>query len=191
MNNTNSTNHRHTGVEKELSDAVTALAMPGAMADELLENCVHARHSRNILFRHSKLIAAALLIVLSTTLCTTTYAAYDLYQTKNLAVFFDYNISQAEIDAIGKEIRALPGVSSIRFESADEAWASFRETYLTDELAGMFEENPLKDSFNYRVTVKLDADTKEIRGRIEQICGVRRVNDLSEMKQMETAGQIF
>ena len=55
----------------------------------------------------------------------------------------------------------------------------------------MFEENPLKDSFNYRVTVKLDADTKEIRGCIEQICGVRRVNDLSEMKQMETAGQIF
>ncbi len=44
-------------------------------------------------------------------------------------------------------------------------------------------ENPLADSFSYRVTIKLNADTKTVRHKIEQIEGVRHTLDRYELKK--------
>lgn len=50
------------------------------------------------------------------------------------------------------------------------------------ELAQEFDENPLEDSFNYKLTVELSANTKEVREAIGKVEGVRMVSDLSELK---------
>lgn len=168
--------------KKEINDAVTALIMPDGMADELLESSLQTRHSKKILFRHSKLAAAVLLTVFCATLCTTSYAAYDLYQTKNVRVFFNYDITPEEIDAAGRELRSIPGISNIRFVSGEDAWEEFRSAYLTEELSDMFEENPLAGASNYEIAIKLDADTQAIREQIECINGIRKVSNLYELK---------
>ena len=48
-----------------------------------------------------------------------------------------------------------------------------------------FSENPLQNSSNYRVAVRLDADTAQIRELIEQLDGVRRIKDLKELEESE------
>lgn len=188
MNNINyKNNHDITIMEKDLNQAVTGITMPERMADELLTDCLHAKHTKNFRFRYSKLIAAALAVIISTAVSTTSYAAYNLYQIKNLMVFFDYGITQEQIDAIGQELSGISGLYALRFKSGDEAWMEFQRQYLTEDTASQFMENPLKDSSSYCVTVKLDADTKALREQIEQIDGVRLVNDLNELKEAETS----
>ncbi len=180
-------NHDITIMEKDLNQAVTGITMPDRMADALLTDCLQAKHTKNFRFRHSKLIAAALAVVISMAVSTTSYAAYNLYQTKNLTVFFDYGITQEQIDAIGQELSGISGLYSLRFKSGDEAWMEFQKQYLTEDAAALFTENPLKDSASYCVTVKLDADTKALREQIEQIDGVRLVNDLNELREAENS----
>lgn len=190
MNNINYKNsHDSTVMEKEINRAVTGITMPDRMADELLADCLHVKHTKNFRFRYSKLIAAALAIIISTAVGTTSYAAYNLYQTKNLMVFFDYGISQERINEIGEELSAISGIHSLWFKSGEEAWIDFQYLYLTEEIAARFTENPLKDSSSYCVTVNLDADTDALRKQIEQIEGVRRVNNLNELKEAERSSQ--
>lgn len=116
---------------------------------------------------------------------STSYAAYNVYQEKNLAVFMDASLSQSEIDRIGEELKQISGITSCHFVSGDEAWKEFRENYLDDldDIANAFTENPLKDSFNYRLSVRLNADTQAIRDEISRIDGVRLIQNLSELKQ--------
>ena len=92
-------------------------------------------------------------------------------------------MSQAEIDRIGGQLAQIPGVSSCRFVSGDEAWNEFSSKYLDTELTAAFTENPLKDSFNYRLGVRLDADTEKVREEIAQLAGVRLVQNLEELKE--------
>ncbi len=185
MDNLNNRTYRDTTAEKDLRDAVQAVTMPVGMAGELLEGCKNAAHSRKFLFRHSKLIAVALLLTFTMAIGTTSYAAYHLYRTKNLAVFFDYGISSERIDAIGEELLTIPGISSVRFISGDEAWETFRAECLPEDMWDSFSENPLQNSSNYRVAVRLDADTAQIRELIEQLDGVRRIKDLKELEESE------
>ena len=50
------------------------------------------------------------------------------------------------------------------------------------ELASAFTENPLADSFNYRLGVRLNADTQKVREEISRLDGVRLVQDFGELK---------
>jgi len=156
-----------------------AITMPPGLSDTLLHNCTAPQTKRFPYKRYSRLVmavAAAFVIIITG---PTSYAAYNIYQEKNLAVFMEASLSQAEIDQIGEELMEIPGISSCRFVSGDEAWNEFRAQYLE----GLdFEGNPLKDSFNYRLSVRLNADTQAIREQIGQINGVRLVQDLSELK---------
>lgn len=170
---------------EELKRAVTSITMPKQTAQDLLEGCLSQNRTASQRFRYPKWIAAALAIVLFTAVGTTSYAAYNLYQTKNLTVFFDYGITEDQINAIGKELNAMPGIYSLHFTSSDEAWEELRLEYLPEEIAMQFTENPLKDSSNYTVTVKLDADTTAIREQIAKLDGVRLVNDRNELREAE------
>lgn len=170
--------------EQNIINAVKEITMPQEMKEKLFDNCKKKSRTKNILFRHSRLIAsAAIAMVFLVTVSLPAYAAYDLYNTKNIEVFFEKGISQEQIDMIGDTLSGMDGVYAIRFISADEAWDTFSGKYLTEELIASFTENPLADSFSYRVTVSLSADTKEIRSRIEQLEGVRKTSNLYELDE--------
>ncbi|MDE6204295.1 MAG: permease-like cell division protein FtsX, partial [Lachnospiraceae bacterium] len=87
--------------------------------------------------------------------------------------------------AIGDELNNIPGIYSVRFVSADEAWNDFQRSFFSDmdeDITASFTENPLKDSFNYDVIVELNADTKAVRDQIAQLDGVRHISNLKEEK---------
>ncbi len=162
-----------------------AITMPSELSDTLLRGCTVSRTKRFPYTRYSRLAMALIAAFAIMITGTTSYAAYNVYQEKNLAVFMESTLSQIEIDRIGEELVQIPGIASCRFISGDEAWNEFRTTYLDDVegLADAFSENPLQNSFNYRLSVRLNADTQAIREEISRIDGVRLVQDLSELKQ--------
>lgn len=166
----------------QMKDAIT---MPPQLTDTLLRSCTASQTKRFPYTRYSRLAMALIAAFAIMVTGSTSYAAYNVYQEKTLAVFMEISLSQTEIDQIGEELAQIPGIASCRFISGDEAWNEFRTTYLDDldGLADAFSENPLKDSFNYRLSVRLNADTQAIRDKISQIEGVRLVQDLSELKQ--------
>lgn len=135
--------------------------------------------------------AAALFCILAV---GSTSLAYNIYQEKQLAVFMDADLSQDEIDQIGQEIAGICEISdcqsvSLRYVSGDEAWEEFKAAYFTDEngvemteLTEGFDENPLADSFNYEVSVRMNADTQAVRDRISRLPGVRKVTTVRDAK---------
>lgn len=159
-----------------------AIAMPAGLADTLTQNCASSQTKHPFYARYSR-TAAVLIAAFAILISGTTSFAYNIYQEKNLAVFMESDLSQAEIDRIGRQLSQIPGVSSCRFVSGDEAWKEFSSKYLDAELTSTFTENPLKDSFNYRLGVRLDADTEKVREEITKLAGVRLVQNLEELKE--------
>lgn len=197
--------------EKMMIEIREALTMPSEMADALAKGCTargerschggcHAVYDRLAGRRFYRLphyaryrrlcaAAAALFCILAV---GSTSLAYNVYQEKQLAVFMDANLSQAEIDHIGQELIKISELSdcqslSVRYVSGDEAWEEFKAAYFTDEngeemteLTAGFEGNPLADSFNYQVSVRMTADTQAVRERIASLPGVRKVTTVRE-----------
>lgn len=158
-----------------------AITMPCELADTLLDNC-SAMHTKHLPFTRYSRLAMALIAAFAVLVTgSTSYAAYNVYQEKNLMVFMDASLSQTEIEHIGENLAHISGIASCRFVSGEEAWNEFRAEYL-DDIADAFTDNPLKDSFHYRLSVRLNANTEAIRDEINQIEGVRLVNDLSEIE---------
>ncbi|MBO5057138.1 MAG: permease-like cell division protein FtsX [Lachnospiraceae bacterium] len=172
--------------EEKWINAIEEITMPENMKEDLLRNCQNKVRTKNPLFRYSRLItAAAVIMAVLITMSFPAYAAYDLHQTKNLAIFFEEGISYEEIEAIGNALSGMEEISSVYFTNPDEAWIIFSEKYMDEAWTAFFSENPLKDSANYRVTVKLNADTEKVRNKIEQIAGVRKITNLYELDEME------
>ncbi len=148
--------------------------------EELIDYCTRRQHSANILLRYARLAAVCMCAALSLAVCCPAYAAYHLYQEKNIYVYFEKDITEERIAEIGEVLERMEGVYSVRFVSADEAWDVFQNQYLTGEYAylrDLFAENPLSNSYNYHVTVELDADGKEIREQIQKLEGVRAAGE--------------
>ncbi|RKI91375.1 hypothetical protein D7V94_10795 [Parablautia intestinalis] len=173
--------------EKELTRQVKNITMPPRMRDELLTNCTRPRPARSTLLMRSRLAAAAIAIALLAGVSTTSYAAYNLYQVKNVDVFFEADISDKQLTTIGEKLDAMDGIYSVRYVCADEAWHTFKQEYLDESFAAQFTENPLKDSASYRVTIRLDADTDDVRDRISQLEGVRKVSNLYESRGLQNS----
>ena len=140
--------------------------------------------------------AAALFCIFAV---SSTSLAYNIYQEKQLAVFMDADLSQKDIDRIGQEIAGICEFSdcqsvSLQYVSGDEAWEEFKAAYFTGEngeemteLTEGFGENPLADSFNYQVSVRMSADTQAVRDRISRLPGVRKVTTVREAKSESAA----
>ncbi len=180
--------------EKDMLQIKTALTMPSEMADALSENCM--RPSKRQISRYGRcrrLCAAAALLCICAV--GSTSLAYNIYQEKQLAVFMDADLSLKDIDRIGQEISGICEISdcqsvSLQYVSGDKAWEEFKAAYFTDEngeemteLTEAFSENPLADSFNYRVRVRMNADTQAVRVRISQLPGVRQVTTVREAER--------
>lgn len=172
--------------EKDMIQMRESITMPSEMADTLLQNCSrsHRRHYRYS--RYSKICAALAAAFCLTAVGSTSYAAYNAYQEKQLAIFMDSDLTQEEKAALGDKLAQMPEISSCNYISGDEAWEEFKSSYLSDDIASAFAENPLKDSDNYQVSVRLGADTQAIRDEISQLDGVRKITTIRELGAMQT-----
>ncbi len=96
-----------------------------------------------------------------------------------ITVFFDEDMEEDAIKAIGEQIKKRPEVSKIVFVSAKEAWESYKEIYFegNEELSAGFEDdNPLANSANYQIYLSDVSMQKTLVKYIEGMDGVRQVN---------------
>ena len=176
--------------EKEILQLKASLTMPSEMADALIESC-ESSEKRRIRYCRRRNLCAAAAAIFCILAAGSTSLAYNVYQEKQLAVFMETDLSQAEIDYIGQKIAEIGEISSCRYISGDKAWEEFKAAYLTDDagkemtdLTASFKENPLADSFNYRVSVRLNADTQAVRNQIGSLPGVRKITTVREAERI-------
>lgn len=98
-----------------------------------------------------------------------------------ITVFFEDNLEQQKVDAIGEALKSREDVLSVNYVSADQAWETFKDKYFEDskDLAeGFKDDNPLAGSDNYEVYMKNVESQKELVKFAEGLDGVRKVNKL-------------
>lgn len=93
-----------------------------------------------------------------------------------LKAFLKDNISDQEVSQIGNEIKKIPGITSVVFESKEEALQKFKQqlgdkSYLAE---GLEKDNPLPQS--YIIKVKDASLMKDVSNEIKQISGVDKVS---------------
>ena len=96
----------------------------------------------------------------------------------SISVFFDYGISQEQVDLISEQIRTRDEVATLDFISADQAWEQFVKDNYDDPDAAMEtfgEDNPLKNSASFTITMKDVSNQSEFVQFLEGIKGVRKV----------------
>lgn len=194
--------------KKDIMQIKNSLTMPSGMAETLkaavtvsgnhhedcrrFSPCTRSANSRVCSARYRGVYAAAALFCIFAV--GSTSLAYNVYQEKQLAVFMEPDLSHAEIDCIGQKITGIDGISSCQYINGDRAWEEFKAAYFTDEngremteLIGDIKENPLADSFNYRVSVHINADTQTVREQIGRLPGVRKITTVREAETDQAA----
>ena len=107
------------------------------------------------------------------------YMVKNAETTVGITVFFDENMAEADILAIGKEIAAMKEIKETKYISAEEAWETFQKEYFKDaeELAeGFADDNPLAGSASYEIYLKDIADQDVIVSYLNTITGIRKIN---------------
>ena len=107
------------------------------------------------------------------------YMVKNAETTVGITVFFDENMAEADILAIGKEIAARTEIKETKYISAEEAWETFQKEYFKDaeELAeGFADDNPLAGSASYEIYLKDIADQDVIVSYLNTIAGIRKIN---------------
>ena len=113
-----------------------------------------------------------------------TYLVRNVESNVGITVFFEENLDQASINAIGEQIRSRTDlVTECRYVSAPEAWDEFAADYFEGyEEAGedfresMVADNPLANSAHYEVYVNAVENQSQMVEYIEGLEGVREVN---------------
>lgn len=102
-----------------------------------------------------------------------------------ITVFFEDGITHEQIEEVGQEILKNEMVERIEYLSAEDAWTSYKNENLTDELAESFgADNPLVDSASYTVfTVQVEYQ-KPVVDYLNGIKGIRQVNSARELTDM-------
>ena len=111
-----------------------------------------------------------------------------------ITVFFEENLEDSKVEAIGDALRDRDDVLKVTYVSADEAWDTFKDEYFgesKDLAEGFKDDNPLAGSSSYAVYMKpqedkdsnmisksksLSATQKELVKFAEGLDGVRKVN---------------
>lgn len=107
------------------------------------------------------------------------YMVKNAETTVGITVFFDENMAEADILAIGKEIAARKEIKETKYISAEEAWETFQKEYFKDaeKLAeGFADDNPLAGSASYEIYLKDIADQDVIVSYLNTIAGIRKIN---------------
>ncbi|MFV9568222.1 permease-like cell division protein FtsX [Thermoanaerobacter mathranii] len=101
---------------------------------------------------------------------------YQVESQLELKAFLKDNISKEQVTQIGNDIKSIKGVTSVVFESKEEALRKFKQqlgdkSYLAE---GLENDNPLPQS--YIIKVKDANLMKDISNKIKQINGVEKVS---------------
>ncbi|MBQ9065393.1 MAG: permease-like cell division protein FtsX [Blautia sp.] len=130
----------------------------------------------------SVLTMAACIFLFSIFYSITTNVNYITRQAEEkvpVTVFFDEGLPEERILEISDIIRQRPEVENIVYESGDEAWEKFKETYFGDDSAaadGFRDDNPLVNSSNLQISLNNLEQQSELVSYIEGIEGVRSIN---------------
>ena len=108
--------------------------------------------------------------------------AHKVEQEVPVTVFFDEGTTEKQIKSIGKKIKARSEVERVEYQSADEAWESFKDQYFqgSDAADGFKDDNPLVNSSNYRVYMNDITKQSELVEYIQSLKYVREVNQSQE-----------
>ena len=88
--------------------------------------------------------------------------------------FFQEGTSEDEIQVLKAEVEKRPEVSKVDFQTADEAWDSFKKQYLGD-YAGGFPDNPLEGDDNLQIYMKNVSQQANLVTYLESVNIVREV----------------
>ncbi len=99
-----------------------------------------------------------------------------------ITVFFEEGATREQMAQVGMKIQQRPEVARIEFESAEEAWDYFKETYFqgSEAAEGFKDDNPLVNSANYQVYMNEIEKQPELVAYIESLDYVREVNQSEE-----------
>lgn len=107
------------------------------------------------------------------------YMVKNVETTVGITVFFDENLTEEDIQAIGTEIKKQPNVKECVYTSPEEAWESFKADYfagLEDLAEGFEQDNPLADSASYEIFLTDLTGQDQMVSWLQSLDGVRRVN---------------
>jgi cell division transport system permease protein len=138
---------------------------------------------RNIWFSLASIatIAACIFLfcLLFSVVSNVRYMVQHMEEEVGITVLFDENMEEADILALGVQIKQQEGVKELVYITPEEAWESFKKEYFAgnEELAeGFAEDNPLADSASFEIFLddinRQDAFVEYLRG----LNGVRQVN---------------
>lgn len=99
--------------------------------------------------------------------------------TIGITVFFDEDMTEEEILALGEEISGRPEVREMNYISAAQAWENFKTEYFSgmEELAeGFADDNPLAASASYEIFLTDISSQDEMVSYLQGLDGVRKVN---------------
>ena len=102
----------------------------------------------------------------------------DLENNVTISIFFEEDIPDETVQLIGEQIRVLDYVNTMDYISADEAFDKFCEQNYDDPeaaKAAFGDDNPLKNSASYEVTLKDVSKQAEFVAFAKGLDGVRNV----------------
>ena len=106
-----------------------------------------------------------------------------------ITVFFEEDVSEEQIQAIGAAIGVAPGVLDKDYVSADEAWEEFKKIYYKDEAEAdeiYGKDNPLEKLDSYEVYLRDVSKQQELVDYLESLAGVREVKQSESIANMLT-----
>lgn len=167
-------------------EIILGITLPQQIKESITEQVKDLQAEKNrrpenrVVYRnwYAKMIPAAICLLL--VLATVSMTAHAVYVNKHLNVFFEKDITAEQMRDIEQALEQMEGVVSCRYIDSDTAWKTFGEEYLTPELMEDFTGNPLEESANFKVGVSLDTDAEQMKVRIGELDGVRRVTGLWE-----------
>lgn len=93
----------------------------------------------------------------------------------SVTVFFDEGVDEANIFAIGEQIKAREEVSDIKYTTADEAWEWFQEKYFQNKHTEGFPTNPLEGYQNYEIFLTDVSKQESLVNWLKSVNGIREV----------------
>ena len=96
----------------------------------------------------------------------------------SISVFFDYGISQEQVDLISEQIRTRDELATLDYVSAKDAWEKFVRDNYDDPQAALEtfgDDNPLVNSASFTITLKDVSHQADFVSFVSGIKGVRKV----------------
>lgn len=111
----------------------------------------------------------------------------DVEEGVAITVFFEEDISEEQMQAIGKAIAMAPGVLAQRYVPADAAWEEFKGEYFdgdeeAEEIYG--DDNPLEKLSSYEVYLRDVSQQQDLVKYLESLAGVSKVNHSESIANM-------